>query len=166
MTTLMSVFQKPFTVTQGGADTAAESTLATNIQPGITYGAWELEAVEFTLKPDLVKTWTGVDMDLTLQITKRSLAASIVRLVSYADTDLVTSISIAGIATGTAANFLIQPATFFVNFPPGIIVYSDSIYVQLISAATGATNVCWGRILYQLITLSQSQAFAVVESRP
>jgi len=162
----VQMFQKPFTVTQGGADTAAEVALSTNIQPGITYGAWELTAIEFNVSPNLMKAWTGADMDFTLQVTKRSLAASITRLVTYADTDLIASMSLAGLATGTAANFLITPATFFVSLPPGVIVYSDTVYVQCISAATGATNVVWGRILYDLITLTQAQAFAVVASRP
>jgi hypothetical protein len=162
----IQLFQKAFTVTQGGADTAAETTLATNIQPGITYGAWELSAIEFTISPNLLKAWSGADCDFTLQITKRSLAASIVRLVTYTDTDLIASMSLSGIATGTAANFIIQPATFFITLPPGVVIYSDSIYLQLISAGTGATNIAWGRILYDLITLTQSQAFAVVASRP
>jgi hypothetical protein len=166
MATQVSIFQKPFTVTQGGADTAAETTLATNIQPGITYGGWALNAVEFTIKPDLLKAWTGADCDFTLQFTKRSLAASISRIITYADTDLILSMNMSGIATGTAANFLIQQSTFFYTFPPGLIVYSDSVYVQCISTGTGATNVVWGRILYDLITLTQAQAFAVVASRP
>lgn len=160
------IFQKPFTVTQGGADTAAETTLATNIQPGITFGAWELLAIEFNISPNLLKTWTGADMDFTIQFTKRSLASSIVRLVNYADTDLIESYSMSGLAVGTAASFITQPATFFVNLPPGILVYSDSVYVQLISTGSGATNVVWGRILYDLVTLTQQQAFAVVASRP
>lgn len=158
--------QKPFTVTQGGADTAAETTIATNIQPGITFDAWALKTVEFTLKPDLVKAWASADSDITLQITKRSLSGSIARIVTYTDTDLILSMNMAAILQGTAANYAIYPVTWFVNLPDGILIYGENLYVQLISTGTGATNIAWGRILYMPQRLSQAEAIAIVASRP
>jgi len=158
--------QKPFTLTQGGADTSAETTLTTNIQPGITLDAWELDTVEVTVSPNLVKAWAAADADFTIQFTKRSLAGSISRIVTYTDTDLICSMNLAVILSGTAANLMIQPCTFFIQLPSGIIVYSEYIYGQIISTATGQTNVAWGRILYMPRKLSQSEAFAVIASRP
>lgn len=160
------MLQKAFTVTQGGADTAAETTLATNIQPGVTFGAWRPRAIEINFPPNLVKAWAGADMDLTVQFTKRSLAGSIARLVSYTDTDLIASLNIAGIAVGTAANFAVVDTTYFLTLPEGLTIYSENIYAQLISNASGATNIVWGRILYDLVNLTQSEALAVVASRP
>lgn len=159
-------FQKPFTLTQGGADTAAEATLTTNIQPGITYDAWELQAIEVTLKPDILKAWAAADADLTIQFTKRSLSASISRIITYTDTDLIASINLAAIASGTAANLWLQATTFLYQLPSGVIIYSEYVYGQIISAGTGQTNVAWGRLLYQPVKLSQQEAFAVIASRP
>lgn len=160
------IFQKAFTVTQGGADTAAETTIPTLIQPGITLDAWLLRAIEFTLKPDLLKTWASADSDFTLQFTKRSLSASLVRLVTYSDTDLIASVNLAAILQGTAANYQLHPATWFINLPDGVLVYGENLYAQLISTGTGATNVVWGRVLYETKRLSQSEALSIVASRP
>jgi len=158
--------QKAFTVTQGGADTAAETTISTLIQPGITYGAWEIVGVEFTIKPDLLKAYASADSDVTLQLTKRSLSGSIARIVTYTDTDLIASWNMAINLAGTAANLSFLEATRYLALPPGLIVYSENIYVQVISTSTGQTNVVWGRILYNPVTLTQSQALSVIASRP
>jgi hypothetical protein len=157
---------KAFTVTQGGADTAAETTIPTLIQPGITYGAWLIKAVEVTISPNLLKTWAAADLDWTLQLTKRSLAGSITRMVTYSDTDLIASINLASIMTGTAATAQLVDATRVYTMPPGVIVYGENLYAQQISTGTGATNIAWGRILYEVITLTASQAMAVIASRP
>lgn len=159
--------QKAFTLTQGGADTAAETTIPTLIQPGITFGAWELVGIEFTIKPDLVKAWVNnADQDFTIQFTKRSLSGSIARIVTYSDTDLVCTFNMAANLAGTAANLQILETTFFMTLPPGIIVYSENLYGQIISTGTTQTNVAWGRILYNPVTLTAAQAMAVIASRP
>lgn len=160
------IFQKPFTITQGAPDNAAESTLATNIQPGVTFGAWRPTYIEFTIAPNLMKVWAATDADMTIQFTKRSLASSIARIVTYSDTDLIESISLAAIASGAAANLAVVDSTYFVTLPPGLTIYSENIYAQLISAGTGIANIVWGRILYDLVTLSQAEALAIVASRP
>lgn len=161
------ILQKPFSVTQSsGADAATESILATNIQPGVTFGAWRPTYIEFTIAPNLLKAWAAADADMTIQFTKRSLAGAIARIVTYADTDLIASISLAAVASGTAANLAIVDATYFVALPPGLTIYSENIYVQVISTGTGQANIVWGRILYDLVTLSQAEALAVVASRP
>ena len=160
------ILQKPFSVTQGGADTATETILATNIQPGVTFGAWRPSYIEFTIAPNLLKAWAAADADMTIQFTKRSLAGAIARIVTYTDTDLIASVSLAAIVSGTAANLTLADATHFVVLPPGLTIYSENIYVQVISAGTGQTNIVWGRILYELVTLSQAEALAVVASRP
>lgn len=159
--------QKAFTLTQGGADTAAETTIATNIQPGITFSAWEIVGIEFTIKPDLVKAWVNnADQDFTIQFTKRSLSASIARIVTYTDTDLICTFNLAANLAGTAANISFMETTFFQTMPPGLIVYSENMYGQIISTGTTQTNVAWGRILYNPVKLSQSEAMAVIASRP
>jgi len=56
--------------------------------------------------------------------------------------------------------------TFYIQMPPGVIIYSENLYMQIISAATGQTNIAWGRLLYQPITLKQSEAFTIIASRP
>ncbi len=155
---------KAFTVTQGGADTAAETTIPTLIQPGITFGAWSLLAVEFTISPNLLKTWAAADMDFTLQLTKRSGCTA--RIVTYTDTDLIASISMASIMSGTAATAQLVDATRVYTMPPGTIVYGENLYAQAISTGTGATNIVWGRIMYEPVTLTASQAMAVIASRP
>ena len=160
------ITQKSFTLTQGGADTAAETTIATNIQPGITFGAWELLVMELTIKPDLLKAWASADADFTVQLTKRSLAGAIARLVTYSDTDLIATFNLAVNLAGTAANLQIMESTFFVQLPPGVIVYSENLYMQIISTATGQTNVAWGRLLYQPLTLKPAEAFSIIASRP
>lgn len=160
------LMQKPFTVTQGDADAAAETTISTNIQPGITLVGWELVGVEFTLKPDLVKAWAAADADLTLQLTKRSLSASISRLVTYTDTDLVMSFNLGMIASGTSANLLVMETSFYHQLPPGVLIYSEYVYAQLISTSTGQANVAWGRMIYQTKNLTQGEALAIVASRP
>ena len=157
---------KAFTVTQGGADTAAETTIPTLIQPGITYGAWLLKAVEVTISPNLLKAWAAADIDWTFQLTKRSLSGSIVRMVTYTDTDLIASINIASVMSGTAATAQIVEATRVYVMPPGVIVYGENLYAQQISTGTGQTNICWGRILYETINLTPQQAMAVIASRP
>lgn len=159
----MATMMKAFTVTQGGADTAAETTIPTLIQPGITFGAWNLLAVEFTISPNLLKAWAAADMDFTLQLTKRS---GTTRIVTYTDTDLIASISMASIMTGTAATAQLVEATRVYTMPPGTIIYGENLYAQVISTGTGATNIVWGRILYEPVTLTASQAMAVIASRP
>jgi hypothetical protein len=157
--------QKAFTLTQGGADTAAETTIPTLIQPGITYGAWEIVGIEFTIKPDLVKAWVNnADQDFTIQFTKRSGCTT--RIVTYTDTDLISTFNLAVNLAGTAANLQVIETTFYQSMPPGLIVYSENIYGQIISTATGQTNVAWGRILYNPVTLTAAQAMAVIASRP
>ncbi len=160
------ITQKAFTLTQGGADTAAETTIATNIQPGITYGAWELVALELTIKPDLMKAWASADADFTVQLTKRSLSGSIVRLITYTDTDLIATFNLALNLAGTAANLAIYQTTFYIAMPPGVLVYSENLYMQIISTATGSTNIAWGRILYEPVTLKPAEAFTIIASRP
>lgn len=160
------LMQKPFTLTQGGADTAVESSLQTTIQPGITLGAWQLRAVEFTLKPSLLKAWAAADADFTIQMTKRSLSGAIARIETYTDQDLLLSFNQAVIASGTPANILVRDATWYVNLPDGIVIYSEAIYLQLITTGTGQTNSVWGRLLYEPVTLTQAEAFAIVASRP
>jgi hypothetical protein len=160
------IMQKAFTVTQGAPDTAAETTIPTLIQPGITYGAWELKGIEVTVKPDVMKVWAAVDSDFTLQFTKRSLSGAITRLVTYTDTDLIVTWNLAMNAAGTVANLSFIEASRYLVLPPGIIVYSENMYAQAISTATGSTNVVWGRILYEPITLTPAQAMAVIASRP
>lgn len=159
------IAQKPFTLTQGGADTGVEVAIPTNIQPGITLVGWGIAAVELNLAPNLVKSWAGADGDITLQLTKRSISP-VARLVTYADTDLLESFNMALIAVGTVANFNTQVCTFILELPPGVICYSENLYIQLISTGTGVVNNAWGRILYEPVTLSQSEAFAIVASRP
>lgn len=157
---------KPFTITQGGADTAAETTIPTYIQPGITFDAWELAALEFTISPNLLKAWASADIDFTVQLTKRSLSASIARIVTYTDTDLIASVNIAGILQGTAANQQLYDATKVWTFPPGVLVYGENLYIQAISTGTGQTNIVWGRIIYEPVKLTAAQAMAVIASRP
>ena len=157
---------KSFTLTQGGADTAAETTIATNLLPGIDMSAWELLEVEFTLKPDIVKAWAAADSDLTIQFTKRSLSGSVARIITYTDTDLLFTWNVAIVLSGTAANIWIQPTTFNVKLPEGLIVYAENLYGQIISSATGQTNVAWGRILYRPIKLTASEAMLLIASRP
>lgn len=159
--------QKAFTLTQGGADTAAETTIATNIQPGITFSAWEIVGIEFTIKPDLVKAWVNnADQDFTIQFTKRSLSGSIARIVTYTDTDLISTFNLAANLAGTAANLSFLETTFYQQMPPGLIVYSENMYGQIISTGTTQTNVAWGRILYNPVKLTQAEAMAVIASRP
>lgn len=158
--------QKAFVNTQGGADTAAETTIATLIQPGITYGAWELVGLEFTMRPTLVKAWAAADADYTLQLTKRSLTGAIVNLFTYADTDLIATWSMAAVLSGTAANLAFVDTTRYLQLPPGVIVYSENLYLHVITTGTGQTNITWGRILYNPITLTPAQAMSVIASRP
>jgi hypothetical protein len=122
--------------------------------------------IEFTIKPDLVKTWASADGDFTIQFTKRSLSGSIARIITYTDTDLIASFNLALNLAGTAANLTFRETTWYLTMPPGLIVYSENIYAQIISAATGATNVAWGRIMYNPVTLTAAQAMAVIASRP
>jgi len=157
---------KAFTITQGGADTAAETTIPTLIQPGITFDAWALRAIEFTISPNLMKAWASADSDFTIQLTKRSLASGIARIVTYTDTDLIASINLAAILQGTAANYEIYDATRFFVFPEGVLIYGENLYIQCISTGTGATNIVWGRILYEPQKLTAAQAMAVIASRP
>lgn len=156
---------KPFSATQSAADSNVETSMATNIQPGITLGAWSLIALEITFSPNLVKSWAAADADVTIQLTKRSISP-VARLVSFADTDLLTSLNLAINAAGTPASLGIVTTTFFLELPPGIICYSETLYLQLISTATAVANVAWGRLLYEPVTLTQSEAFSIIASRP
>lgn len=157
---------KAFTVTQGGADTGAETTIATALTPGVDLVAWKLLGVELTLKPDLVKAFAAADSDVTFQLTKRSLSASVARLVTWTDQDLLLSFNLAGINQGTAANYLIQPTDFWIPFRDETLVYAENIYAQLISTATGQTLVCWGRLVYELTKVNSQQALLLVAARP
>lgn len=160
------MYQKAFTLTQGGADTAAETTVATGLLPGTDMLAWSLKYLEFTLKPDLVKAWAAADSELTIQLTKRSLTGSIAKLVTYTDQDLLFTWNMAIILSGTAANLWLQPTTFLVPFPVDTLVYAENLYLQIISAATGQTNVAWGRLLYDTKKLSAGEAMALIAARP
>jgi len=156
---------KAFTCTQGGADTAAETTIATNLLPGTDLVAWRPEKVEFNIYPTLVKAWAASDSDFTLQITKRSLSGSIARIVTFTDQDLLFSWNLAIIASGTAANLWLQPTSFVVPWA-GDLIYAENVYAQIISTATGQTNILWGRIVYETEKLTQAQALALVAARP
>jgi hypothetical protein len=156
---------KAFTCTQGGADTAAETTIATGLVPGYDMVAWKPSMVEFTIYPTLVKAWAAADADFSLQMTKRSLAGSIARIVTFNDADLLLSWNLAVIASGTAANLWLQPTTFIVPWA-GDLIYAENLYAQIISTATGATNILWGRIKYDIQKLSNSEAVALLAARP
>lgn len=160
------ILQKPFTLSQPDVDTSGEIEIATSIQPGISLAAWRLLAIEFTLRPDVLKAWAAADSDFTLQMTKRELSPSIQRIVTYADQDLLLSFNQAVIASGTPANITVRDATFYINLPDGVIVYSESIFMQLITTGTGQQNSLWGRLLYEGVTLSQSEAFTIIATRP
>lgn len=158
--------QKAFAVTQGGADTAAETSVATNIQPGITLDAWSLVGVEFTIKPDVLKGLASADSDITLQVMKRSLSGNISRVVTYADSDLLASWNMAIVAAGTPATLLPIEGTFYLTVPPSTLIYSEYVYIQLISTATELALSVWGRLIYEPVTLSKDEALRVVASRP
>ena len=156
---------KAFRVVQGGADTAAETEILTGILPGVDFSAWRVLAYEFNLPPDVVKSWAAADSDLTVQITKRSLTGAIARIETYADQDLVTSFNMAMVAQGTSANWREVITTFLVELPVPLLLYSDSLFVQLISTATGQTNEVWGRVIYEVATITKDTAFAILASR-
>jgi hypothetical protein len=160
------MYQKPFTLTQGGADTAAETTIATGLLPGVDMSAWVLKAIQFTVSPNLVKAWAAADIDFTIQLTKRSLAGSIVRLVTFTDQDLLYSWNAAAILSGTAANLAVMETSRSIDFPVDTLVYAENLYMQIISASTGQTNIAWGRLLYDLKKLSNAEALTLVASRP
>ena len=160
------MLQKAFTLTQGGADTAAETTIATGLVPGVDMAAWALRQIEFTIKPDLVKAWAAADSDFTIQLTKRSLSGSISRIVTYTDQDLIESWNMAIILSGTAANLWLQQTTFIMTLPVDTYIYAENIYAQIISTSTGQTNVAWGRILYDVVKLSNAEAIALLAARP
>lgn len=157
---------KSFAVTQGGNDAAAETTIPTGIQPGVTMDAWELRSVEYTISPTLMKAWVGSgDAEFVLQLTKRAISP-IARLTNYSDTDLIAQDCKALLAVGTVASAFITDCTFLMKMSPGIIVYGENLYIQVISAGSGAANQVYGRITYELKKLTQAQALAVVASRP
>jgi len=160
------MYQKPFTLTQGGADTAAETTIATGLLPGVDMSAWVLKAIQFTVSPNLVKAWAAADIDFTIQLTKRSLASSIVRLVTFTDQDLLYTWNAAAILSGTAANLAVMETSRSIDFPVETLVYAENLYMQIISASTGQTNIAWGRLLYDLKKLSNAEALTLVASRP
>jgi hypothetical protein len=160
------MYQKAFTLTQGGADTAAETTIATGLSPGVDMTAWMLKSIQFTISPNQVKLWAAADADFTIQMTKRSLAGSIVRLVTWTDQDLLYTWNAAAILSGTAANLLVVETSRIIEFPTDTLVYAENLYMQLISTGTGATNIAWGRLLYDLKKLSNSEALTLVASRP
>lgn len=157
---------KSFVSTQSGNDTAAEVEVGTNLTPGIDLAAWSLKAVEFTIKPSLMKAWANADSDFTLQITKRSMSGAIARLETFADQDLVFAYSLAMSAQGTPASWGISPASFLVELPVHQMIYSESLFVQGITTGTGQTNVVWGRLIYDIVALTKDQAFALLASRP
>ncbi len=157
---------KPFTCTQGGADTAVETTIATGLLPGVDLVAWALKGIEFNISPNLLKAWAAADSDFTLQCTKRSLSGSVVRVVTFADQDLIASWSLAHIASGTAANMQLLIATYVMPFSFEQLLYAENLYVQAISTGTGQTNVVWGRLFYETQRLTNAEALALVASRP
>lgn len=159
------LFTAPFVVTQGGADTSAEVTIATGLLPGIDLTAWELVMIELQMNAALVKTWAAADSHMTIQATKRSLAAGYATL-NYSDTDLITQFQVASAAEGTPANQIFFPTSYWFELPPGALIYAPAMYIQCMSTATGATNSVWGRVMYRPFKLSQSEALAVVASRP
>lgn len=156
-----------FKVTQGGADTAAQASIATMIQPGVSMVGWKLRELLVCLSPDLVKTWGSggvIDLDLTIQVTKRSLASSIARITDYGDDDLIMTFDLAGIALGTPGNMLIQQCSFKLPFPDDYILYAPYLYIQLITAGTSAANIVWGQVRYDTVKLSQKEAFQAIAS--
>lgn len=158
------LFQASFTITQGGADTSAEATLPTGLLPGVDLAAWELVGAEVQFTTGL-GAWAAADSFLSVQVTKRGLAGAITAL-TYADADLVTVASWVKMADGTPASALLVPASYWWDFPAGAIIYSTALYIQLISTATALTNTVFGRIFYRPVTLTQSEALAVIAARP
>lgn len=159
---------KAFKLTQPSADAAVELRIPTYIQPGITMGAWELLAIEFTIDPDALSQWDIADCAFTLQLMKRSLGQSIERITTYGDGDLIATQNIVGIATATATEtaFVMVDATRIYEMPIGTLVYSDGLYVQLITEGTGVANSVWGKVVYQPTTLTSAQAMALIAAQP
>lgn len=160
-----TLYTAAFTLTQGGADTSGEVTIATGLLPGLDLSAWELVALEAHVSATLVKAWAAADAHVIVQVTKRSLSAGYSTL-TYADTDLISQYQMAAIASGTAANLQVIPTSVFLEFAPGTLLYSTAIYLQLMSAGTGQSNNVHGRILYRPRKLTQNEALAIVASRP
>jgi hypothetical protein len=159
------LYSQPFTLTQGGADTSGEVTMQTGLLPGIDLAAWELVGLEYHLSSVLVKTWAAADANLIVQLTKRSLAAGYSTL-TYADNDLVTQHQWAAMLTGAGTSMQVFPTTYFIELPPGALIYAPAIYLQLMSVGTGAANSIHGRVLYTPRKLTTNEAFAIVASRP
>lgn len=156
---------KSFAVTQAVADTATESAITTGIQPGISLDAWELVAVEYVISPTLMKTWSGADAEFVLQMTKRPINP-VARLANYSDTDLIAQDCHVLMAVGTVASMVVAKANIKMILAPGILIYSENLYIQAISVGTGVANQVYGRIIYDVKKLTQAQALAVVASRP
>lgn len=155
----------PFTVTQGGADTSAEATIATGLLPGIDMTAWEAVQLEVHLSALLAKTWAASDANVIIQMTKRSLAAAYSTL-TYADSDLLLQYQLAAMLTGAGTSMQVFPTSFFIELPPGVLIYTTAIYLQIMSVGTGAANNMHGRLLYTPRKLTTNEAFAIVASRP
>lgn len=159
------LYTAPYAVTQGGADTSAEVTIQTGLLPGIDLSAWEMVVMEVQLSAALVKTWAVADAHLIVQATKRSLSGGYSTL-AYADTDLITQFQIANILTGAGTSAQTLTTSWWFELPPGALLYSAAMYVQVMSAGTGAANSVHGRLLYRPMRLSQNEALAIVASRP
>lgn len=158
------LFQAPFKLTQGGADTSVEVQVLTGLLPGVDLTAWGLVGAELQMSANTLKGLAAADCYFAVQVTKRSLSGSIV-LLDYSDNDLVTQFQVANILTGAGTSAQAMPVSWWWDFPPGAICYAPALYLQLISAATGLTNVGWGRLFYVPQKLSQAEALAVVAAR-
>lgn len=151
-----------FTLTQGGADTAAQEAIPTFIIPGSSAFGWKLERVEVTLAPDTLAGMASADSAITIQLTKRSLAGSVTRIEDYADDDLLASINFSIVAAGAPATLGVIRSDVSYDFYDGRILYAPYLYVQLISDSTGLTLESFGRVHYTVTKLSTTQQLALL----
>lgn len=151
-----------FTLTQGGADTAAQVSIPTFIVPGSSGHGWKLERLEVSLVPDTLAGMASADSAITIQATKRSLAGNVARIEDYADDDLLASVNFSIISAGTPANIAVIRSDVAYDFYDGRVLYAPYMYVQLISDSTGLTLEAFGRVHYTVTKLSTAQQLALL----
>ncbi|MFZ1990769.1 MAG: hypothetical protein WAW96_13490 [Alphaproteobacteria bacterium] len=135
-------------IAQSVADTAAQITIKTGLVSGLQ--AWQIKQVDFQLESTFVMTWANADISAKLVLRRGAPDGT---LYSPNNKRHIASMDVAQEAQAASSNVYV-PVQQTWRPPAGFLVADEEIGLQLVTQGTGAVNVGYVVIFYDIVAIS------------
>lgn len=153
------VQQVNVTVTQGGADAFAVTTIETGISTAARFG-WLIDSVEFHFGTAISATPQTADCDAQLILTKEQITPT--SLITPSDEDYIAGYRLAMPGIAAAVNQYVINLDYKWAAPPNTVVVAPRLQFAIDSSGTTATNVGYVRVNYFPMELSEMDLLRLI----